>query len=386
MLLSRGIDHQALMDGLGQGVLIFDSTNRLMLDNLAARTILGNDLKLIRAEGWSAAAMLFNARISDPEKQVDAVRAAALEATRPVRFHIYRDGEYIPCWAAAIHGSRGEVYTMITIDQPDWSALSELIGKFLDETREAVDATRGHAELISQSLKRLKPGETVEQLGRRVGGFTRIISTHMHRTHMLMSYLERLEMVRTGKIREQVRRMQRKLTLEEYVEDFLEELDSVQLLDPETEAQDYRGRIKISVADDLALAASPLHLTDILRDILRNAVMYSMLATPINIRATTAADGNIQIDIVDEGYGIRNSERERVFLPFQRGRQPQVIAEFGYGISLFLCKHEIEAMNGRIWYESEEGVGTTFSFKLPVWQPDEDTGAVATIETSGTKT
>ena len=41
------------------------------------------------------------------------------------------------------------------------------------------------------------------------------------------------------------------------------------------------------------------------------------------------------------------------------------MGEFGYGLGLHLCKNEIEAMNGRIWFESEEGTGTTFSIKLP---------------------
>ena len=72
--------------------------------------------------------------------------------------------------------------------------------------------------------------------------------------------------------------------------------------------------------------------------------------------------------VIDEGYGIRASDSERVFLPFTRSRQPQIMGEFGYGLSLYLCKNEVEAMNGRIWFESEEGTGTTFSIKLPGWR------------------
>jgi signal transduction histidine kinase len=76
----------------------------------------------------------------------------------------------------------------------------------------------------------------------------------------------------------------------------------------------------------------------------------------------------VQIDVIDQGYGIRAKEADRVFAPFQRARQPQIIGEFGYGLSLYLAKAEVEAMGGRIWYESEEGVGSTFSVKLPTWK------------------
>jgi len=100
--------------------------------------------------------------------------------------------------------------------------------------------------------------------------------------------------------------------------------------------------------------------------VLRNALMYSPPSTPIIMRATRLMPSEVvQIDIVDQGCGIRPKEAERVFAPFQRARQPQVMAEFGYGISLYLVKAELDAMGGRIWYESEEGVGTTFSIKLP---------------------
>jgi signal transduction histidine kinase len=50
------------------------------------------------------------------------------------------------------------------------------------------------------------------------------------------------------------------------------------------------------------------------------------------------------------------------------------MAEFGYGLAMYLCKSEVEAMNGRIWFESEEGVGTTFSIKLPAWSDDSSSG------------
>lgn len=378
MALDKQLQYQAILDGLGQGVLIFDSENRLVVDNLAARTILGADLKLIRASGWAAAATVFNARTNDPEDNVETARKRALESARPVRFHIYRAGEYVPCWAAAVHGESGDIFTLITIEVPDWTAMTDILTQFRAEVQNAAESSQGHINLILQSLKQIKPGESVEQLGRRIGGFVQLIATHTHRVERLMNLLHRLELIRTGKLPEVIRKERRKIVLDEFIEDFIEGLDEVQLLDPETETQDYRSRIKTTVGDGLVVFASPSRLTTILHDILRNAIMYSMKATPIIIMAQTSPQNqSVQIDVIDEGYGIRAKEFERVFASFQRARQPQILGEFGYGISLYLCKHEVEAMNGKIWFESEENVGTTFSFKLPLWRDDSSSSSSA---------
>jgi len=376
MTIHRAPPSPAIIEGLGQAVLIFDAADRLVLDNQAARTILGPDLKLMRAEGWRAAAALFNTRLSDPEQSLDAVRARALTSERPVRFTVFHLGERIPCWAAAVNGESGEVYTVLTLEQPDWTALTELFEKYVAEVRDAVDTTRGHAELIMANVKKEKPSESLEQLSRRISGFARIITVHMHRLGVLTSMMERLEKVRTNALRTEVKRSQRRVELRGFLEDFLEELTADDLADPESELTEFRHRFHLDLEGELELRASASHLAAVLRDLLRNAIMYSMKATPVTIAARPRpSDHTIQIDVIDEGYGIRVSERERVFMPFVRGRQPQVMSEFGYGLSLYLCKHEVEAMNGRIWFESEEGVGTTFSLRLPQWRAESASSA-----------
>lgn len=384
MVTEKQLNYQSVLDGLGQGVLIFDKEDRLLMDNLAARASLGTDLKLIRASGWKAAAALFNTRASSPDNNADAARKKALESARPVRFHMFRSGEYIPCWAAAVHGSGGEVFTMITLESPDWTAMTDLMTRFRDEVDTAASATQGHTHLINQAMKAQKPGETVEQVTRRISGFVQVISTHMHRLERLMGLFERLEQVRTGRLPDLIRSERHKIDLADFVEDFIEKLDESQLIDPETEAQDYRSRITTTVPDGLYVHASPERLTNILHDLLRNAIMYSMKATPIMIIAQASVQNqSVQIDVVDEGYGVRAKEFERVFASFERARQPQIIGEFGYGLSLYLCKHEVEAMNGKIWFESEEGVGTTFSFKLPLWRDESPSASLS--DTSGSR-
>ncbi len=371
MVSEKQLSYESVLDAMGQGVLIFDSHDRLVVENLAARNMLGADLKLIRSSGWKAAATLFNTRITDSEATADAAREQARASARPVRFHIYRAGEYFPCWVAEVHGTVGDTFTMVTLEIPDWSVLTELMERFRDEVEHSATATQGHTSLILKSMKVLKKGETVEQLGKRIGGFVQLIATHAHRIERLMALFRRMEELRTGSLSAAVREERHKINLADFMEDFIEGLDEITLLDPESENQDYRSRISVTIPDDVYVYASSYRLTAVLHDLLRNAIMYSLKATPVLISAQTSPQAQgVQIDVVDEGYGIRAKEAERVFLPFERSRQPQIIGEFGYGLSLYLCKYEIEAMDGKIWFQSEEGVGTTFSFKLPLWREE----------------
>lgn len=379
MASENKLDLKTVLDGLGQGVLVFGSDDRLIMHNLAAGSILGANLNIVRTQGWNAISSLFNARRATADELVDSIRQQALQSSKPVRFKVYLSGEYIPCWAAAVQADDGEMCTMITLDVPDWGAITMLVDKFRDEMQEAVESTQGHIDLINQTIKVSKePG--AENLAKRIQGFTRLVSVHMHRVGRLIEMLKRMEEIRIGKIRDSVRAGRRKINLADFMEDFVEELDEIMLVDPETEARDHRSRLKVTIPDNLVIAAAPSYITRILHDVLRNAIMYSMVGTPVKIEAQVK-NQNVQINVVDEGYGIREKELERVFEPYQRARQPQIISEFGYGLSLYLCKNEVEAMNGRMWFESQEGVGTTFSFMLPLWQDEASVPASSSSDT-----
>src|SRR5436190_689369 len=83
--IQASLEFTAVLDGLGQGVLLFDSDDHLVHDNLAARSILGPNLVLVRSEGWPACAMLLDARRMDGPS-ANEVRAQALGQADPVRF------------------------------------------------------------------------------------------------------------------------------------------------------------------------------------------------------------------------------------------------------------------------------------------------------------
>ena len=69
--------------------------------------------------------------------------------------------------------------------------------------------------------------------------------------------------------------------------------------------------------------------------------------------------------VADNGPGIPIDQQERVFERFEQveaGTRPSR----GIGLGLALCKEFVEMHGGRIWVESREGVGSTFTFTLPI--------------------
>jgi signal transduction histidine kinase len=69
---------------------------------------------------------------------------------------------------------------------------------------------------------------------------------------------------------------------------------------------------------------------------------------------------------VDTGLGIPAEEQAQVFSKFFRSADAAVRAELGTGLGLNITKLLVELQGGEIWFESEHGVGTTFSFTVPV--------------------
>lgn len=101
------------------------------------------------------------------------------------------------------------------------------------------------------------------------------------------------------------------------------------------------------------------------RNILDNAVRYTLPRGKISIFIKKEAK-NIEVQIQDSGLGIPFEQQDKIFTKFFRGSNIMRIDTEGTGLGLYITKNIIEAHGGTIWFESEEGQGTTFYFTLPV--------------------
>jgi len=76
-------------------------------------------------------------------------------------------------------------------------------------------------------------------------------------------------------------------------------------------------------------------------------------------------DGSVEISVTDTGIGIAPEDQEKVFEEFRQVGTATKKVE-GTGLGLTLCRKFVELHGGRIWVKSELGVGSTFTFTLPV--------------------
>ena len=111
------------------------------------------------------------------------------------------------------------------------------------------------------------------------------------------------------------------------------------------------------------LLVNRLHLIQLFQNLIGNALKFTSEAPKITVNCVVQKE-IILMSIKDNGIGIKQEHGDKIFKLFQRlSRAPQYE---GTGIGLTICKNIVEKHNGKIWFESEEGQGTTFFISLPV--------------------
>lgn len=129
--------------------------------------------------------------------------------------------------------------------------------------------------------------------------------------------------------------------------------------------------IKELNAQDPYIFADEVHITNIIVNLLDNAVKYCP-SEPIIIVSTTSDDSGTTINIKDNGIGISKENQKKIFDQFYRVPTGNIHNVKGFGLGLSYVKKIAEAHNGNITVESKPGQGSTFSIYIPYGQTDLD--------------
>jgi len=105
----------------------------------------------------------------------------------------------------------------------------------------------------------------------------------------------------------------------------------------------------------------------VIQNLLDNAIGFNNSGGQVTI-SVKCDKMKLEVMVQDTGVGIPRSQRKRIFAKFFRADNAIKLETEGTGLGLFICKNIIEAHGGKIWFESQEGQGTTFWFTLPTAQ------------------
>jgi signal transduction histidine kinase len=126
--------------------------------------------------------------------------------------------------------------------------------------------------------------------------------------------------------------------------------------------------LSISIDEGLPkIAGDRQALITVLRNLLENAWKYS--ESPRNIRVNATADGDeARITVSDDGMGLSAKEQQRIFRQFYQVDQSLARSQEGLGLGLSIVKRLLESMESRIEVASEQGKGSHFTIRIPLFK------------------
>jgi two-component system phosphate regulon sensor histidine kinase PhoR len=328
-----------ILHGVSDGLLAIDAENRVELVNTAAKTLLG-----LKAE-------------PEGRKLVESVRVPALieladsgrRTPGTVEFSLDDPPRFLQATTTPLRATGGMVIVLhdMTGLRHMESMRRDLVANVSHELRTPVSIIRANAEtLLDGGLEDAGPARN----------FVQAILRHSERLSNLLSDLLDLARIEGGAY---------PLCLE-----------NVSLAMAVQRAVDTLGRaakakgleLRVEIAPDLVAHADSQALDQVLVNLLDNAIKYSFEEGAIDV--TAAAEGDsVKVAVSDDGPGIAERHRARVFERFYRVDAGRSRALGGTGLGLSIVKHLVVLMHGSVGAEPVQPHGSTFWVALPRGRP-----------------
>jgi len=232
---------------------------------------------------------------------------------------------------------------------------NEFMGIAAHDLRNPLGAITGYAEILIEEMESLQPSvpepgaRAVREAGECAG---RIRETSRRMAEMVQNLLD-ANRIERGE-------MQLNLAL----------LDLSQTVAAVLETQRPRAVAKQQTlhwqneAGAVSVLADATVLTQVIENLVSNAVKYSPAGKNIFVRLRRLQEGTL-CEVQDEGPGLSAEDQKKLFGKFARLSSKPTGGENSTGLGLSIVKKMVEAMNGRVWCESELGRGATFIVEFP---------------------
>ncbi|MDR2691610.1 MAG: HAMP domain-containing histidine kinase [Dysgonamonadaceae bacterium] len=241
--------------------------------------------------------------------------------------------------------------------------LSEMKKDFISNMTHELKTPVASISIAAQMLSDESMIDVLEKGGplRESAAFNRITKTigdETRRLHFLIDKVLQMSLMDDGRSVMKIKKVD--------VNDLL--LNVVRIFDIQVEKCGGRLELKPEATESVAFV-DEMHFTNVLFNLLENAVKYRRVDVPLKLCAETGNTGDkIVIRISDNGTGIRKEYLKKIFDRFYRVSTGNVHNVKGFGLGLAYVKKIIDELNGTIKVESELNAGTTFIISLPCVQ------------------
>lgn len=323
-LIAETAKLQAVVDHATDGICVVDADGHVTLWSPAARRITG----VVQDDGPTP----------DIVQRIIAVRPGV--QGEEIEFE-RADGQMVSLLVSRqdVWGSMtSSVYTIrdMTRERRAERLRADFIATISHELRTPITPIRGYADLLKRRWDRMseeKRTGVLDTIAERADHLTRLVDD------LLMASRSEGET---------------SLTVESVRMDLVAVASEAARAFPETD-----GRLTVAPSEEIWVHADPTRVTQIIGNLVGNALKYTPPGTPIEI----TFDGT-SVSVTDHGQGISEDEQQRVFERFYRIEDPLTMRTGGSGLGLSISRQLARAMGGDVTLRSSPGEGATFTLQL----------------------
>ncbi len=323
----------SVADGLTQGVIAIDGDNRIEMMNDAARRMLGFQSSMIGEP------LLELVRLPTLRSIVESERDTSAEVQLP------NNGRRTLIRIARTYGRAGCVLMLedVTNVRRLETVRRDFVANVSHELRTPVAVIRANAETLLAGAK-----DDPQIATRLIDGLHR----NAERLARILADLLDLSRLDAGQYRLELAPVPVRALTEQ----------SLTAVEPQ--AQQRGVAVAVDIPDSLAALADPKALDQILVNLIDNGVKYTRAEGHVWVEARDVGDA-VRIEVRDDGPGIADKHRERVFERFYRADPSRSREAGGTGLGLSIVKHLVESMGGEVGVEPNAPRGSIFWLRLP---------------------
>jgi PAS domain S-box-containing protein len=350
----EGSKSQAILTSIADGVVVNDAQGRTVLVNPGAERILDTSGEQLVDRDFQALFSLFSAQCREEALAAMEVLLGAPTSGVPKAFKMTLevDSRVILAHLSPVLTQRGDFLGVVTVlrditrEVEADQAKSEFVSNVSHELRTPMTAIKGYTDLLYTRAV----GPINEEQERFLG----IIKSNADRLTALINDLLDISRVETGRIRFDPRPLQ--------IGDVIADVVNVLAGQARAKHQTLTYEVVAGLPD---IMGDRDRLNQVLTNLVGNAIRYTPDSGEIEVQAYPV-EGAVRVDVRDTGIGIAPDDLGRIFERFYRADHPLVQDAGGSGLGLSIARMFVEMHGGRVWVESEEGRGSTFTLVLPV--------------------